>query len=137
MLVDVIFPGWVPFDYLAVAVDVPGYTAAYDQTLAYPFDTFIGGHLTRLGTRQDVLIGREYMEDLRANTAVALETVPFGAIAGKVGYGNVYALARTYYDSVVEAATAAMLAKWQGRLGGADVFTRDNVYAMQTSLRGD
>jgi glyoxylase-like metal-dependent hydrolase (beta-lactamase superfamily II) len=137
MLVDVIFPGWVPFDYLAVSVDVPGTIAAYDQTLAYPFDTFVGGHLTRLGTRQDVLMGREYMQDLKANTAAALQAVPFTAVAAKVGYGNIYALAKTYYDSVVDMAATAMLAKWQGRLGGADVFTRDNCYAMQTSLRGD
>ncbi len=137
MLVDVVFPGWVPFDYLAVAVNVPGYLAAYDQTLAYPFDTFIGGHLTRLGTRQDVLAGWEYMQDLKANTAAALQAVPLAAVIEKVGYGNAYALAKTYYDTVVDMAAKAMLAKWQGRLGGADVFTRDNCYAMQTSLRGD
>jgi glyoxylase-like metal-dependent hydrolase (beta-lactamase superfamily II) len=137
MLVDVIFPGWAPFDYLAVAVDVPGYIAAYDQTLAYPFETFIGGHLTRLGTRQDVLMGQEYMHDLKLSTTTALQTVDFQALANKVGYGNVYALAKTYYDTVVDTAAATMLAKWQGRLGGVDVFTRDNCYAMQTSLRGD
>jgi glyoxylase-like metal-dependent hydrolase (beta-lactamase superfamily II) len=137
MLVDVIFPGWVPFDYLAIAVDVPGYIAAYEQTLAYPFTTFVGGHLTRLGTRQDVLTGQEYMEDLKVNTAAALQTVQLGAIASKVGYGNIYALAKTYYDSVVDRTAAAMLAKWQGRLGGADVFTRDNCYSMQASLRAD
>jgi glyoxylase-like metal-dependent hydrolase (beta-lactamase superfamily II) len=137
MLVDVIFPGWVPFDYLAVAVDVPGYITAYEQTLAYPFQTFIGGHLTRLGTRQDVLDGRQYVHDLRTSTANALQTVSFQALANKIGYGNVYALARTYYDTVVDTAAAAMTARWQGRLGGVDVFTRDNCYAMQTSLRGD
>jgi glyoxylase-like metal-dependent hydrolase (beta-lactamase superfamily II) len=137
MLVDVVFPGWVPFDYLAIATDVPGYLAAYEQTLAYPFTTFLGGHLTPLGTRQDVLMGREYMHDLKANTAAALEAIPLMAIVRKVGYGNVYALAKTYYDSVTEMASATMLAKWQGRLGGADVFTRDNCYSMQASLRAD
>jgi glyoxylase-like metal-dependent hydrolase (beta-lactamase superfamily II) len=137
MHVDIIFPGWVPFDYLAVATDVPGYVAAYDQTLAYPFDTFIGGHLTRLGTREDVLMGREYLRDLKRHTAEALQAIPLGAVAQKVGYGNVYALAKTYYDSVVDMASTAITAKWHGRLGGADVFTRDNCYAMQASLRAD
>ena len=137
MLVDVVFPGWVPFDYLAGSIDVPGYLAAYDQTLAYPFDTFVGGHLTRLGTRQDVLTGREYLLDLKANTAAALQTVDFGAVIKKVGYGNPYAVGKTYFDTVIDMAAAATLAKWQGRLGGADVFTRDNCYAMQASLRVD
>lgn len=137
MLVDVVFPGWVPFDYLAGSIDVPGYIAAHDQTLAYPFDTFIGGHLTRLGTRRDVLTGQEYLRDLKANTAAALQSVDFAAVIKKVGYENPYALGKTYFDTVIDVATAATLAKWQGRLGGADVFTRDNCYAMQASLRVD
>jgi glyoxylase-like metal-dependent hydrolase (beta-lactamase superfamily II) len=137
MLVDVVFPGWVPFDYLAGSIDVPGYIAAYDQALAYPFDTFVGGHLTRLGTRQDVLMGREYMQDLKANTAAALQSVDFAAVIKKVGYGNPYATGKTYFDTVIDVAAATTLAKWQGRLGGADVFTRDNCFAMQASLRVD
>ena len=60
MLVDVIFPGWVPFDYLAVSTNIPGWMTAYDQALIYPFDTFVGGHLNRLGTRRDAVMGREY-----------------------------------------------------------------------------
>jgi glyoxylase-like metal-dependent hydrolase (beta-lactamase superfamily II) len=137
MLVDVVFPGWVPFTHLAGAVNVPGYLAAYDQTLTYPFDTFIGGHVTRLGTRQDVLTGREYLHDLKANTAAALKAIDYRAVAKKVGYGNIYGLAKTYFDTVIDMATATTLAKWQGRLGGADVFTRDNCFAMQASLRVD
>jgi glyoxylase-like metal-dependent hydrolase (beta-lactamase superfamily II) len=137
MLVDVVFPGWVPFDYLAVSTYIPGYITAYDQTLTYPFDTFVGGHVTRLGTRHDILMGREYLHDLKVNCAMALQTVDYLAIAQKVGYGNVWAVSRTYLDTVVDRATAATLAKWQGRLGGADVFTHDNCYAMQSSLRTD
>jgi hypothetical protein len=51
MLVDVVFPGWVPFAYLGLAEDVFGYVQAHDIALNYNFDTFVGGHLTRLGTR--------------------------------------------------------------------------------------
>ena len=57
MLVDVIFPGWIPFPYLAVANDVTGFIKAHDIALnRYDFDTFVGGHLTRLGTRDDVKV---------------------------------------------------------------------------------
>jgi hypothetical protein len=105
--------------------------------LTYPFDTFIGGHVTRLGTRRDVLTGREYLRDLKANTAAALKAIDYRAVAKKVGYGNIYGLAKTYFDTVIEMATATTLAKWQSRLGGADVFTRDNCFAMQASLRVD
>ena len=55
MLVDIIFPGWVPFAYLAIAKDTTGFIEAHDTALNnYDFDTIVAGHLTRLGTRQDV-----------------------------------------------------------------------------------
>ena len=47
MLVDVVYPGWVPFAALAMAQDIPAWLAAPTQALEYPFQTFIGGHLTR------------------------------------------------------------------------------------------
>ena len=72
MLVDVIFPGWVPFAYLAVSANVPGWLTAHDKALAYPFETLVGGHLTRLGTRADVAVQQEYLEDLRSETTAAL-----------------------------------------------------------------
>lgn len=52
MLVDVVFPGWVPFPYLAIANDAAGFIKAHVISLNnYDFDTFVGGHLTRFGTR--------------------------------------------------------------------------------------
>ena len=48
MLVDVVFPGWVPFRDLAIAEDVPGFIKAHGQALSYPFDTLVAGHLPDL-----------------------------------------------------------------------------------------
>ena len=40
MLVDIVFPGWVPFPYLAIAKDVAGFIKAHDIALDnYDFDT--------------------------------------------------------------------------------------------------
>ena len=62
MLVDVIFPGWVPFPYLALAKDTAGFIKAHDIALNnYDFDTLVGGHLTRLGTRNDVIVQRIFI----------------------------------------------------------------------------
>lgn len=71
MLVDVIFPGWVPLAYLAVSADIPGWVTAHDKAL-YPFETLVGGHLTRLGTGADVEVQQEYIQDLRTETTVGL-----------------------------------------------------------------
>ena len=66
MLVDVVFPGWVPFVYLAITEDVAGFIKAHDIVLNnYDFDTFVGGHLTRLGIRDDVITQQEFVSDLR------------------------------------------------------------------------
>src|SRR5260370_1543331 len=36
----------------------------FDDFLAYKFDTFVGGHLTNIGTRQDVGITKELTMDV-------------------------------------------------------------------------
>lgn len=50
MLIDVIFPGWIPFKELAVAEDAPGFYQVHDDILSFDFETLISGHMGRLGT---------------------------------------------------------------------------------------
>lgn len=137
MVVDIVFPGWVPFKALADAQDVPGYIAAHDAILAYDFDTFVGGHVTRPGTRDDAETARAYVLDLKAKGAQALQSVSFAAVAQRAGTDNPWVIADAYLDAVARACTDAMLPGWTGRLGGADVFTYSNAAAMLDSLRGD
>jgi glyoxylase-like metal-dependent hydrolase (beta-lactamase superfamily II) len=86
MLVDIIFPGGVPFPYLAIAKDVAGFIKVHDRVLNnYDFDTLIGGHLTRLGTRNDVIVQKEFISDLQNAAAKANQEVKFGSIASEVG----------------------------------------------------
>ncbi len=59
MLVRHHLPGWAPYAYLGMSQSVPGYIAACDQALEFDFDHFVGGHLTRSGTRQDVIAARK------------------------------------------------------------------------------
>ncbi len=137
MLVDVIFPGWVPFAQLALSQDIPGYIEAHQQVLGYDFTTFIGGHLTRLGTRQDVKVQMEYIQDLRANALKALQTVDFMAIAKDTGFENPWLIFDRYLGAVAKACEAATVPKWRDRLGGADVFTYQHCWVMQNTLRLD
>src|SRR5260221_8675622 len=50
MLIGVIYPGWMPYKNLGVAVDMPGFVAAHRHALAFDFDTLVAGHVSRLGT---------------------------------------------------------------------------------------
>jgi len=137
MLVDVVFPGWIPFVSLALAKDVPGFLAAHRQALSYPFETFIGGHVTRLGTRQDVTTQMEYINDVRANAGKALKTVDFMAIAKETGFENQWLLFDRYFTAVAKACADMTIPKWRDRLGGADVWTQSHCLVMAESLRID
>jgi len=137
MLIDVIFPGWSPFKDLAVAEDVPAYIDAHDQVLAYDFNTLISGHVTRLGTREDVEIQQEYMLDIQNNAAQALQTVDFFTIAQETGFENKWLLFDTYLNAVAQECTDLTLQKWTSRLGGADVFTFSHCETIIESLRID
>ena len=100
MLVDVVFPGWVPFAYLAESQNIPGWLAAPAQALGYPFQTFIGGHLTRLGTRDDVTIPQQYIADLKAAAANAIDTFDISTGYAAVYDTNPWAICRGYLDGV-------------------------------------
>jgi glyoxylase-like metal-dependent hydrolase (beta-lactamase superfamily II) len=137
MLVDIIFPGWIPFPYLALAEDVFGYIKAHDIALSYDFDTFVGGHLTRTGTREDVQVQREFIGDLIAASNRANQNVTFSEVMEKVGgpTNNVWAIFKTYLDTVAQQCANQMLPKWQPRLGGAQEFMFSHCWTMSESLR--
>jgi len=137
MLVDVIFPGWVPFKNLALAEDTVGYLYAHDQVLSIDFETFVGGHWNRLGTREDVEIQQEYIDDLQANAAQALQTVDFMAVAQETGFENLSLLFDRYVDAVTQECADLTVPKWIDRLGGADIWTFDHCHQVIQSLRID
>jgi glyoxylase-like metal-dependent hydrolase (beta-lactamase superfamily II) len=139
MLVDIIFPGWVPFPDLALAEDVFGFIKAHDIALSYDFDTFVGGHLTRTGTREDVQVQREFITDLVAASNRANQNVTFSEVMDKVGgpTNNLWAIFKTYLDTVAEQCTNEMLPKWQQRLGGGQEFMFSHCWTMAESLRID
>jgi glyoxylase-like metal-dependent hydrolase (beta-lactamase superfamily II) len=137
MLVDVVFPGWVPFKDLAMAEDVPFFINAHDKILEYDFETFIGGHLTRLGTPEDVQIQKEYFDDIQKNAGLANQQVDFMAIAQKVGFENLWLVFQIYADTITQQCTDATLPSWIDKLGGADLFTYDHCWKISESQRID
>jgi glyoxylase-like metal-dependent hydrolase (beta-lactamase superfamily II) len=150
MLVDIVYPGWTPFESLGEAMFVPGYIKAFDQVLEYDFDHFIGGHLTRSGTRRDVLVGREYVHDLKENCikAILLSAQPPNAtnpISAQAILGpvketnptNPWAWFKVYLDTVTNYCYNKTLDKYGTILGAADVFGYSNAAVMVESLRID
>lgn len=142
VLIDVVFPGWVPFAELAVSEDVPGWIAAHDLILEYDFDHYVGGHLSRTGIRQDVLVQKEYLQDLMANCrdAITSSTADINDIVGPTiqkNPGNSWATFKTYLDHTSNECADKTNEKWLGKLGAADVFGFENAFKMIEVLRLD
>jgi hypothetical protein len=91
----------------------------HDPALAFGFDHLITGHLTRLGTRQDVLAQREYMQDIQAAAQHALEIteVKRDLASRTVGRENLCVFFKTMYDAA--AAEAAQPVVKSGPAGSA------------------
>jgi hypothetical protein len=137
MLVDVIVPGWVPFTRLGVATDVPGFLHAHDQALGYDFDTLVAGHLTRLGTREDVMVQRDYVLDVKAACERARTSVNAAAVAQETGLEDRWRFARTYFERLARHAADEVVPRWVDRLGGVRAFTQDHCAAMLMALAHD
>jgi glyoxylase-like metal-dependent hydrolase (beta-lactamase superfamily II) len=137
MFVDVIFPGWVPFKDLAITKNVSGFVQAHDIVSSYDFDTLVGGHLTRLGTMEDVKIQKEFITDLINASKTANSKINFMDFVSKYGLTNPWLTFSEYADAVTDECTNTMLAKWKDRLGGAEQFTESHCWIMTESQRVD
>jgi len=139
MLVDIIFPGWVPFPYLAVSKDIAGYIKAHDIVLNnYDFDTFVGGHLTRLGTINDVIVQKEFISDLEKAAEKSNNEILFSETAKQVGiFDNPWLIFSKYIDAVNEKCVQYMLPKWENKLGGARDVMSTLCFAMSQAGRID
>jgi glyoxylase-like metal-dependent hydrolase (beta-lactamase superfamily II) len=137
MLVDIVFPGWVPFPYLAIAKDVAGFIKAHDIALNnYDFNTIVAGHLTRLGTRNDVIIQKEFVSDLEKAASKANQEVLFSKVAQQVGrFDNPWLLFSKYIDAINENCVKDMLPKWGNRIGGAEQFMSTHCFSMTEAER--
>lgn len=155
MVVDVIYPGWVPFRRLALSNDIAGWIRGHDEVLTFDFDTLIAGHLTRLGTPSDVLIQKEYVQDIVTkieeiiNDANSLFTA-IGAIDAVHGAGFAFqvvakwALFSAFYDASTTHCADFLNAKYiEGAnpgdnpkaLGGAETFNFSNCEAYFVARR--
>jgi len=136
MLVDIVNPGWAPVCLSDLTEDIPGYIEAPANALAYSWKHFIGGHLGRLGTRDDILLHQRYMADIVKSSEKALDTVDPTPYFVKYGE-NVWAAVKAHLDATTEAAAKPVIEKYTGLLAAADVFTPSTTLHVMQSVRLD
>ena len=136
MLIDIVNAGWAPVYICNLTEDVQGYMGAPAKALAYPWKHFIGGHLGRLGTREDVTLHQRYMADIDASVRKTLPTIDPTPYFQKYG-PNMWAAVKGYLDAATDAAAAPVIKKYTGVLAAADVFTHSTTFWVMESIRLD
>jgi hypothetical protein len=127
----------MPWRRLALAQDITGLFRIMNEIEAMDFDKFVGGHVARWGTREDVRVQLEFMNDLRAAAAEAIRTTRFGEQLDPADAGNPWAVFDNFIDRDVVQCVNRLEPKWRDRLAGYDVFIWDQCFAMEQSLRID
>jgi glyoxylase-like metal-dependent hydrolase (beta-lactamase superfamily II) len=137
MVVDVVFPGWMPWRRFAVAQDVFGSIAQVQKINSMQWDTLVGGHVARTGTHADVQQQAEFYKDLQDAAGKALATTKPGEGVNPKDMDNPWAVFDDYIDRVVVQCVNAVTPKWQSRLAAYDVYIWDQCYSMEQALRID
>jgi glyoxylase-like metal-dependent hydrolase (beta-lactamase superfamily II) len=135
MVVDVVFPGWMPWRRFAVAQDVQGSIAQVEEIRKLDWETFVGGHVERTGTHADVDLQAEFYGDLKKAAGDALGSTQPGVGTNPADAGNPWALYDDYIDRVVLKCVDTLTPEWQTKLAAFDVWIWDQCYAMEQSLR--
>jgi glyoxylase-like metal-dependent hydrolase (beta-lactamase superfamily II) len=135
MVVDVVFPGWMPWRRFALAQDIPGYMAQVEEIRRMDWDTLVGGHVSRTGTHADVSLQASFNRDVKEAAAAALATTTPGEGLNPSDKGNAWAVFDDYIDRVAAKCVRTLNPKWSTRLAAYDVYVWDQCYAMEQSLR--
>jgi glyoxylase-like metal-dependent hydrolase (beta-lactamase superfamily II) len=136
MLVDINLPRWVPFDSFNLNEDVQGSIAAPDVAMGYPWTHFIGGHMGRIGTRDDMVLYQNYVNDIIAGVTSALTAIDPTPYFAKYG-DNEWAAVQQYQAAQVAYASAPVIKKYLGTLAAVDVYTASTAFVLLESIRLD
>ncbi|MFJ4920306.1 MBL fold metallo-hydrolase [Streptomyces sp. NPDC088725] len=143
--IDIASPAWVTFRDCDSSENLSGWEQAHHQILEYDFDTLISGHVSKLGNRDDVVEGIEYIDDLVRYSREALETIPMEYFHESMD--NTYraafrAVEENYFAALVNYVTKKTLERttsngkrWEERLNGADVLTKHNAFSILEKTR--
>jgi len=137
MVIDVVFPGWMPWRRFALAQDIPAYFAQVDEINQMKWNTLVSGHVERTGTHADVALQLEFLNDLRNAARAALKSTSLGEGLDPADKENPWAVFDNYIDRVVIQCVNTLTPKWSTKLAGYDVYIWDQCYAMEQSLRID
>jgi glyoxylase-like metal-dependent hydrolase (beta-lactamase superfamily II) len=135
MVIDVVFPGWMPWRRFALAQDIPEYFAQVEEIGRMDWTTLVSGHVARTGTHADVATQVDFDRDVKRAAATALATTKPGVGLNSLDAGNPWAGFDDFIDRVAVQCVNTLTPKWSAKLAAFDVYIWDQCYAMEQSLR--
>jgi glyoxylase-like metal-dependent hydrolase (beta-lactamase superfamily II) len=137
VMTDVVMPGWAPYRGWGNADYPPGMLAAHDAILATDFDTYVGGHVYRTGTRNDVQTSRDFLLDTIHTTQKAMGSISYADAAAGIEPANAWAVVTVWFQRIAGAVTTELTERWGGKIAAVDTFTPATVEALVVSLSTD
>ncbi len=128
MAVDNVIPRGLLWKHLSVTPDVPALIKSIDQIMAFDFDVFVGGH-GQPGTKDDIIVQQEYVNDLRKNAVTALNEVNYTEVIKGIN-GSSSATTEAYFNALTKSCADNIDAKWQAKLEGVGVWTDEHCERM-------
>jgi glyoxylase-like metal-dependent hydrolase (beta-lactamase superfamily II) len=136
MVVDIVNPGWAAVCQSNLAHDVPGYIEAAGYALTYPWKHFIGGHRSRIGTRSDLVLHRQYLADIVESSHRALDSIDPAPFFQEHSAGA-WASVNDYLTAAAAAAAAPVIEKYAPVLAASDLCTTSTAFQVMQSIRLD
>ncbi len=139
--IDSYTPGWVTFQGLDLTMNIHNYLALGDEVMSRDWKIFVGGHLTQLGTRDQIRLSIDYTKDALAIATDVYRSTDMMATMGRAaqaaGWSNPFLLFRYYQDSMAKACAERLVVRWGGKLAGVDVFAESHCDRLLAYLRVD
>ena len=111
--------------------------ANHDAILATDFDTYVGGHVYRTGTRDDVQTSRDFLLDTIHTTQKAMGHISPADAAAGIDPANAWAVVTVWFDRIASAVTTELTQRWSDTIAAVDTFTPATVEALVVSLSTD
>jgi len=131
ILVDSIFPGWIPFRRLALAQDMlelfKGISDIYNSD--FEWEKMSSGHFTKLGTREDIETYVEFVQDLIDGILGAGSQITYHNFGA-----NLPAFFYDFYNQLIFGCYDFAFPRWKDRLAALDVFLYDQCDLISTLI---
>ena len=127
---DFFVPGSIPFENFDFSLDMKGFEDDLDQLIDLDWSFFNDGH-GNIGSREDALFLREYINQLRAACFAALQEVPFTDFIDPAKHRYIYSL--EWVAKLAAAAKKKMDAKFTS-LEEFDLLFKNHVMFMVVNI---